>query len=258
MSDFSNIYFGDTRRTKLFNKLMSLFLEGKKAIIKNLSSNFSKAQSIYNFFKNPNIQQENILKHHQRATIDRALKEEKNTEILVIQDTTYCNYNSKLATKGIGDLGKNQYGVTKGFCIHNTICINEEQVCLGILDQKIYNHGDYAAKKERLRWTGSLKITKSVLPDAITICDRESDFFEFFKEATKLEAKIIVRLTENRYTKNEELEKIKVKDLLKNKKCTYEYTNFKNRKKISISLCYTNNVEFLSPERNKDGNSVFF
>jgi hypothetical protein len=258
LSDFSNIYFGDTRLKLVFYELMEAFFKGKTVIIKNLELFTDRIKAVYRFLKNKNVVTSNILEHHKIGTVARAKKMSENAEILVIQDTTYCNYNSKKAAKGVGVLGKNQYGDIKGFCIHNTICINDKQICAGILDQQTYNHGDFEHKQESKRWILSLEKTKKELPNAITVCDREGDFFDFFECAETINAKVIVRLTNNRYTKNQEGEKIIVKQLLKNKPLSFKYQNFKDNKTHNMTLCYANNVEFTPPKDSKNKNSVFF
>ena len=54
--------------------------------------------------------------------------------------------------------------------------------------------------KESYRWIEALIKTKELANDidVITVCDRESDFYDFFKTANRLNAKVLVRARVNR------------------------------------------------------------
>jgi len=56
-------------------------------------------------------------------------------------------------------------------------------------------------KKESYKWIEILKESHSLIPEsvkAITVCDRESDFYEFYASAVSSDYKVIVRLVQNR------------------------------------------------------------
>jgi hypothetical protein len=78
-----------------------------------------------------------------------------------------------------------------------------------LLDQKVYKHNSDKVKnhkrvpiteKESYRWLESLKKTQELCgaKTVVTICDRESDIYEFFVEANKIGARILVRASKDR------------------------------------------------------------
>lgn len=165
--------------------------------------NPASIKATYRFLNNPKVKQNAILDAHKDKTVARS-KIYKD-RILSIQDTTYCNYNSRPKTQGIGTLSKNQHGDIKGFCIHHTLCVQDNDIPIGLIKQDIYNHKPTdkskrnrpIEEKESYRWIEHLRTTKELTPDAITLCDREADFFDFLAEAKKIDADIIVRATSN-------------------------------------------------------------
>lgn len=95
-----------------------------------------------------------------------------------------------------------------GCLLHSTLLVNNNGLPLGLIDQKIYKHTGAVKKskqipiteKESYRWLESLQNTNKLIKNksVITVCDRESDIFEFFAEAEKLNAKILLRASYNR------------------------------------------------------------
>jgi hypothetical protein len=208
IQEFKEINFNDKRLKQRFTKIGEDFMSRPGSIIKHsLSGNSSNIKGAYRFFNNSKVKETKIQQEHQRRTVERSQEVGKGSFILSIQDTTTCNYNSRPGTKGLGKLWKNQHNTTLGFCLHHTFCVSSQDDPLGLLTQKMYTHksNEVCHKKRSLiekasyRWVEALRTTKKLLPDAITIADRESDFFDFLEEAYHLQAKIIIRATENRY-----------------------------------------------------------
>lgn len=137
-------------------------------------------------------------------------------QVLVIQDTTTLNYTSHHAVDGLGNIG-NEHAV--GFMQHNVLTLSPEGLPLGLIDQLCWTrpekHLQTKAKskilaieeKESYRWISCLETTIKRCPsgvEPITICDRESDIYEFFDKANTLGAKVITRLKHDRQLEDSE------------------------------------------------------
>ena len=81
------------------------------------------------------------------------------------------------------------------------------------MTQKIWARGKYQPQtedqrwakpieeKESIRWLEALRATQQLVPPpmrVITVCEREADMYEFFQEASALEAQMVVRVALNR------------------------------------------------------------
>jgi hypothetical protein len=103
----------------------------------------------------------------------------------------------------------------KGALIYSCIVVIPEGVPLGVLSQKIYTRpqrkDDSADKEEKKRrpieekesnrWLETMREANSYVPthvNAIHICDREGDFYEFYAQAMAIGCKFIVRAVQNR------------------------------------------------------------
>lgn len=86
--------------------------------------------------------------------------------------------------------------------------MTEDAIPLGLLDQKIYQHDptDKVSNKSRpihekesYSWIEALRQSSNLITNktVVTIADRESDIFEIFFEASKLNSHILTHLTQN-------------------------------------------------------------
>ena len=150
--------------------------------------------------------------------------------VLAVQDTTSFNYTSHKALT-LGPIGKEN---TSGVFQHNTLVISSDGLPLGLLDQITWTRSrdkENRAKREKLeiseressRWIKSLINTVKNTPEGtkvVTVCDRESDVYEFFDEAEKLNASVLVRCKHNRDINESN---IGVKAYLKSQEIQYQY-----------------------------------
>ena len=127
--------------------------------------------------------------------------------------------------------------------MHSTLAVSTDGLPLGIIDQKIYSRPELSdevleikkkshnnalpiEKKESYRWVESLKNTNAIFDshssNPITICDRESDMYDFFLVANDLENQVLVRANHNRKVNKKyiysEITGIELWNLLKGKK----------------------------------------
>lgn len=126
-------------------------------------------------------------------------------KVLIIQDSSTFSYPSHPCTRNLGRVGTNKkpgYGIIA----HTSLCLDpSKDKCLGIAEQSYFFHKNNKKTKNRpvedkesFRWISHLRKSHDLFPNAIHVCDREGDIFEFLLEAQSLKASFIVRQSQNR------------------------------------------------------------
>ena len=143
--------------------------------------------------------------------------------VLALQDTSYLVYTNHSKTNGLGKIsmknGKNIDKIySRGLVMHTCFAVTTKGTPLGLFDQKIFArqlHPEHERRttggrniqdvlpveeKESFRWIKSLEATMklSTKTQIITVCDRECDFYDFFKTADKNGSAVVVRASQNR------------------------------------------------------------
>jgi hypothetical protein len=274
------IDLGDQRLNKRLTKLTENFLKSPESSINQACENWADSKSAYRFFQNEKISYKEIIKSHIKNTKERC---NEYADFLTVQDTTYFTY-SHPKTKGLCALSKNRGKhkeaiYTLGLIMHSTLAVSTDGLPLGIIDQKIYSRPELSdevleikkkshnnalpiEEKESYRWVESLKNTNAIFDshssNPITICDRESDMYDFFLVANELENQVLVRANHNRKVNKKsiysEMIGIELWNLLKGKKpignIEIKVPKQKNRG-ARIAKCEIKTSQFeLNPPRN--------
>ena len=193
-------------------------LSGKpESPINQASEDWAATKAAYRLFDNEKVSAEKILRPHRDRTLERMKGE---TTVLVVQDTTYLNYDSHEYVEGLGQIG-NSRSDAQGLIMHTALAVTPEGLPLGLLSQRIWARNGYGAKpcrkergiecKESYRWIETLRETQKLASgpkQLVTLCDRESDIYEFFVEAQKLNASFVIRATSDRCLHSEEYSKL--------------------------------------------------
>ena len=203
--EFVNINLGDERLNKLFLKIGDMFIEKPSALIKStFGASKALAKSAYRFFSNSKVTLGNILEAHRLSVSEKA---NKYREVYVIQDTTTVLLNEKEGNSNLGVAASPKGHRMPGLLIHSSLCIGEDDIACGLIDQVYFDHGEADGRKkadyenrESARWEHSLRVTHAHLPNAITIADRECDIGAFLKAAQDLDARYVVRAKHDRKT----------------------------------------------------------
>jgi len=212
--EFVNISFGDLRLEIRFKKVMEGFT---KRIGKNISSAFDSWKQIkagYRFLSNPKVQICKILSPHRNSTIERINEHKK---VLLIQDTTYFDFNNRKKTKNLDLVGRGKKQEIKGLILHNTFALTTQGLPLGLVDQQFTNrksfHSDNSKasrklaywknpieKKESFRWVQAIKKCHNLNLNAETIhmADREGDIYELYRDCADFNEKFLIRAKINR------------------------------------------------------------
>ena len=213
--EFAEVDLGDKRLNKRLIHRCDRFSDAPESPINQACEDWSETKAAYRFFQNDSVEIDNILATHRSKTAQRANKYDR---ILAIQDTSYFIYTNHPKTEGLGKIslkkGKNVDEIySRGLAMHTCLAVTTEGLPLGLLSQKISarqstsdqtqrRSHDYLPieQKESFRWLEALRETEEVTEDckAVTVCDRESDMYDFFKLANELESSVLVRASSDR------------------------------------------------------------
>ena len=177
--------------------------------------NEADLDNAYNFYNNPYVKREAVLKSHYNATQQRIVE---HPVVLAHQDTTYANYTHHPATEGLGILHDDKH---QGLLLHSTLVTTPGRMPLGLIDQQIIyrdkeNYGKKHQRKqlpieqkESYKWILSLEAAAKVqelCPATliVNIGDREADVYDAFLTAQKTGQNLLVRAAWNRAIENEE------------------------------------------------------
>ena len=135
---------------------------------------------------------------------------------MLIQDTSDINLKGHKKTEGLGYCSEH----IKGIKLHSCIAVSPSGVPYGSLGQEYearkeakisLSKAEKASRpieeKESHRWIRMVQAITVKIPShvsAITVCDREGDFYELYAELSKLEMPFIVRVTHDRKSVNAE------------------------------------------------------
>jgi hypothetical protein len=218
--EFKEVDLGDKRLDSRLIKLCDSFSKAPESPINQACADWAETKAAYRFFKNENVDVERIMSAHREKTSGRAAN---HRTVLAIQDTSYFVYSNHPKTKGLGKIslkkGKNIDKIySRGLVMHTCFAVTTKGTPLGLFDQKIFARklrpeherrstgGRYVQDvlpvedKESYRWIEALEATTKVSAEVqvITVCDRECDFYDFFKSAEKSGSAILVRASQNR------------------------------------------------------------
>ena len=213
--EFVEVNLGDKRLNQKLIQLCDRFSESPESPINQACEDWSETKSAYRFFQNESVEVGSIMAAHSAKTARRA---DKYETILALQDTSYFNYTSHPKTKGLGEIslkkGKNVKEIySHGLSMHACLAVTTEGLPLGLLSLQISARESQSTRvkrsernrfpieeKESFRWLEALSETNSVMRNcrAVTVCDRESDIYDFFKLSNELEAPVLVRASSDR------------------------------------------------------------
>ena len=166
-------------------------------------------KAAYRFFDNADIAHESVLAPHVLSSIGRMYA---RPVVLAVQDTSYLDYATHLATEALGPL--NAEG-GHGMIMHTTFAVTPERLPLGVLSLRLWARDPAKPRqresrrtrqikdKESHKWIESVQAVaalKERLPGTrlVSVADRESDVFEFFLEAQKLGIDLLARAAYDR------------------------------------------------------------
>ena len=210
-SEFRDARLGDARLVRRLACTTHTMSQNPEESLPNAFGGDPHAlKAVYRLLDNDGVQPAEIVAAHGRSTL-RRIEAMGCKLILGVQDTTYFDFTTHRATKGLGSIGAP--GLTG--CLHHGVLALEPEagLPLGLL----YSHAwareeapdqQPAAKRKRAihdkesgRWLEALTQSAAVLPSGVrmvTVADREADIFEFFDHVRQLDQHVLLRANHDR------------------------------------------------------------
>lgn len=200
---------GDPRRTQRLIRIAACLSEHPAQSIPSAhGAEWHQAKAAYRFFDNDEVDPQEIMAAHRRATL-RRIAASGLSVVLNIQDTTHFDFTKHHATEGMGPTGA---AGLRGFFLHSALAVDPvEGVPLGFLGTHWWARPEEAPgqsrkkrpieEKESYRWLEMLGSSTADLPATlrvVTVADREADIFEFFARGRDLGQDLLVRAQHDR------------------------------------------------------------
>lgn len=208
--EFVAVDLGDQRLKTRLMGLCESFCESPESPINQACADWAQTKAAYRFFQNENVAAHEIMAAHCQKSAQRA---RGHHTVLAIQDTSYFVYTTHFRTQGLGRLSVKQGRTSdtiscNGLVMHACLGVTTEGLPIGLLDQRIYarqplgqdHHKVPIEQKDSFRWLQSLKNTNEIASPTqiVTVCDREADFYHFFKFSEEIQSPVLVRANVNR------------------------------------------------------------
>lgn len=217
--EFESVNLGDKRLNTRLKKLAQELSEAPEAPINHASEDWAATKAAYRFFQNDNVTCKQLLSPHQSQTLERMSKE---SVVLAVQDSSYLNFSTHKQTRGLGPIGDSR-SATQGLVTHNILAVTPQGLPLGLLNQTGWAREGYNQQtkqerkntsiehKESYRWIEGIEHVQKLKPEnvrVITICDRESDIYEFFVAAERAHSEFVIRAAWNRHLEDSEFPRL--------------------------------------------------
>ena len=207
---FGKCALGDARRTKRLVKMAaSLARSTGQSVVKSIEDE-SQVEGAYRLLRNAQVLSEDIAEGGFCATA--ALVKNVGT-LLALEDTTSLNFRHSVADE-LGYIGPPRQK-KKGMQVHSVLLLNaESKETLGLVEQSrwLRQASALASKNQRARqayhdkesfkWQRSSEAVAERLGDTmqhtISVCDRESDIYEYMHYKVSAGQRFVVRTHYNR------------------------------------------------------------
>jgi hypothetical protein len=191
--EFGEVDFADARRDERLRRLLAHKWQNPQQSFS--AAGHAEAMAASRFFENTNVTPEKILAAHRARTRER-IQAGEHRRVLLVQDTTECDFTTHKKLLGTGPLSSPD---RRGFFAHNHLVVTPERLPLGLWDTLIYarddaEHGKSAdcktrpiEEKESVRWLEGYRHACALAGQApacqvISAGDRENDIYEVFAE----------------------------------------------------------------------------
>lgn len=233
IKEINDVNFGDKRLDSRLRHLISTMSNSSEESIPQAFNSWGETLAAYRFFNNKNVTPEKILSTHYESTLERIQKE---SVVLIPQDTTEINFTGRKKIKDMGCLSSEQ---SQGFFMHPSIAITPEKVCLGVVDLQLWNRDGIGKRKlsknkcieekESYCWIKGYEAANKIAQQAndtkiISISDRGGDIYEMLERTPSATNKAywIVRSSINRKIMQDDTDQRKIWDKVKSSKVVGE------------------------------------
>ena len=212
--EFGQAQWGDQRLTKRLVVLATQRAAMPNASVPQSCQNLAGTRAAYRFYDNDQIEVEQILEPHRRASLQRL---QGRAVVLAVQDTTQVDLTDHPHTQGTGYLQDLKH---TGFLLHSTLWVTPQREPLGLIQQQVWirDPADFGKKhqrdkrliteKESQKWLTSLQAVADVQKklretQLVSVGDCEADLYALCGEAQRLEQSFLVRACRDRLIEDE-------------------------------------------------------
>lgn len=215
INELRHIDLGDER---LFERLLvtaRAFASRPMDSINEACGSWAAAKAAYRLFDNEKFDERDLFVSHQLETRRRL---SKHALVFALQDTTFLDFDSHHAAKGLGSISKGYGKKDKlGLIMHPALAVAETGFPLGLLALECWSRpirerttrSQRSAKhyrqpieeKESRKWLSALHDTIDTKPPkcrVITVADREADIYELMVQAMESGSGFVIRSRVNR------------------------------------------------------------
>ena len=209
--EYEKVELGDERLSKRFVRILNQLSGKPTGSIPAACQDYHQAKAAYRFVGNDEVTVEAITEIAHNVTL-KNINAAKPSVLLIPQDTTSINYSNLKSTEGLGNIGSSKKAF--GIELHTAIAVSDIGEVFGLLAQKPWTRppeefgkSDESRskltieQKESYKWLETIERANASFPagtQAIHICDREGDIFEFFCKAEKDGVQYLCRRFQNR------------------------------------------------------------
>ena len=204
---FGSCELGDARRTKrLVDVAARLSRQAGQSLAKCCEDDEAALQGSYRLMRNDAVQAQAI---RESALNDVAQRAQQRELLLAIEDTTTLTYTHAAAAQ-LGSTGSRPNAKQRGYLVHSVLLLDaRSQHTLGLIEQRHWcrDEAEYGKKhqrrqrryvdKESYKWQHASEQMAQRLDQAmrytISVCDRESDVYEYLQYKQQHEQRYVVR-----------------------------------------------------------------
>jgi hypothetical protein len=140
-----DVDLGDARRNRRLVQIVEDLVAQPNESVPQASRDEAAVQGVYGLWDKARVSDKEILRAHQRRTVERTAGYET---VLAIQDTSEVEYSDRKATRGLGPISNAK---ARGLKVHTILVASGEGVPLGCVGA-----GSVVAIAQR-SWEGSTK-----------------------------------------------------------------------------------------------------
>jgi hypothetical protein len=165
----------------------------------------------YRFIRNDRVMPEQIAEGGYLAS---ARKCAERKVILAIEDSTTLSFRHQIRDQ-LGAINNKKDSTSRGFVVHTSLLLDgETEKTIGIIDQHRWCRDSAASgqrnirrkrkyeEKESYKWERNSRMLcerlGDLMPKVISVCDRESDIYEYMQYKIRNKQRFIVRCAQNR------------------------------------------------------------
>ena len=210
--ELKHVELKDARLNKRLVKMVEDLSSKPESSVPQACETWAATKGAYNFWGNPRVTRQAILKAHQESTIERieAERDKGHDTVINIQDTTDINLTHHPKTRGLGPIDQSS---NMGMKVHSSLVVSQEGVPQGLIHQEVWvrDSEDKGKKhkrkkletkdKESQRWLSTLKESQEAIPEdvkVITVADREADIYDLFAMERREGSELLIRVVQNR------------------------------------------------------------